>query len=246
MMTQTIRILLTDASPILRAGLRALLAANGDLLVVGEAGDSTEAERLSRELAPRVLLLGPDLAGSAGPELVMRVRRQCPATRVLAIAPCDGPAGARQMLAAGVAGYALQSEAAAMLPAALRAVARGDPWFSPAVLGLIATGSEDPESPPSLSARQRQIACLLTRGWTTKQLAIALHISESTIRFHIDALKAKLGLGCRAELIAWAAQQGLHREPLVPAQNAEGTPENIGPTSLLRPCQKRQVRTCQK
>jgi DNA-binding NarL/FixJ family response regulator len=208
-----IRVLLADDHALLRAGLRTLLAGRGGIVVVAEAGDGREALRLVREQRPDVALVDVAMPGLSGLELAERIADEQPATRVLILSMHKDEAYVRRALHAGVAGYLLKDSDTDELERAIRAVARGDGYFSPAVSALLAGEYRRGGEPPAeaLSPRQREVLRQIALGRSTKAIARALGLSVKTVETHRAGLMRRLHIHDVAGLVRYAL-----REKLVP------------------------------
>jgi DNA-binding NarL/FixJ family response regulator len=206
---EPIRVLLADDHPLIRAGLRAGLAAEPDFALVGEAADGHDALRLCREHRPDVLLLDLQMPGPSAVETVTAVHECCPGVRVLMLTAHSEAVYVRGLVAAGVAGYVLKDEAAELLVDAIRSVARGGTWFSrPVVAKLVQPHVPRATQEPSLTRRERQVLPLLAQGWDNARIASTLYLSEQTVRNYVSRLYAKLGVSSRAQAMAWAQRHG--------------------------------------
>lgn len=143
-----IRILLADDHAVLQAGLEAMLNAEGDMQVIGTAGDGHAAVRQAVLLQPDVILLDINMPGINGLDALEQIRQQAPASRVLILTMHDDAHYLRQAMAAGAAGYVLKQSAGKELLTAIRTVAQGGVYLHPVHARLLAT----PDSPPSASA----------------------------------------------------------------------------------------------
>jgi DNA-binding NarL/FixJ family response regulator len=208
-----IRVVLADDHALVRAGFRALLEQLSDVTVVADAGDGREALRLVGEHRPDVLLTDISMPGLNGLELVGRIRRDYPGVRVLILSMHGSEEYVLQALRSGAAGYLLKDAATTELEVAVKAVARGETYLSPAVsrhvvAGLVHRGS-DGGSRESLTPRQREILRLIAGGKTTKEIARALNISVKTVETHRMQLMERLDIHDIAGLVRYALRIGL-------------------------------------
>ncbi len=207
----TIRVLLADDHPLVRAGLRASLVAD-DVELVGEAADAHEALLLCRALRPDVLLLDLNMPGPSPFEVVADLRQDCPQVGVLVVTAFDDDAYVRGLVGAGVAGYVLKDEAPDMILHAIRSVMEGGSWFSRPVMAKLVHETPTERSRgemPHLTGRERELLGLLTQGLDNPRIAATLHLGEQTVRNYLSQLYDKLDVRSRAEAIVWALRRGL-------------------------------------
>lgn len=212
---ETIRVLLADDHPALRVGLRVLLEQEPTeqtprVIVVGEAGTGEEALAKVEALHPDVAVLDCLLPGMTGAEAAAEIRRRGLPTRILALSAYSDDKYVREMLRAGADGYVLKGEAPEAIAGAVRAVARGEGWFSPAVAAQVAAWARG-EKPlrPGLTERELSVLRLLARGSSNKEIAHALRMTERTTEFHVSNILKKLGVTSHVEAALWAKEHGL-------------------------------------
>jgi DNA-binding NarL/FixJ family response regulator len=208
-MTDPIRLLIVDDHPVVRDGLRAVLATQPDLQVVGEADTGTAALAQVATTRPDVVLMDLQLPGMTGVTAIERIRAAHPEVRVLVLTTYDTDADITAAIEAGATGYLLKDTPRGELFAAIRATARGDSTLSPAVatrvLGRLRGGVE------ALSARELEVLTAVARGQGNKQVARALHISEATVKTHLLHIYAKLGVTDRTAAVTTALTRGVIR-----------------------------------
>lgn len=215
-MTPKIRVLVADDHAVLRAGLRMLLNAQSDMLVIGEAEDGEEAVRQAATLRPDVALIDVSMPGLDGLEAIHRLKSAAPEVRALVLSMYDDEGFLRRALENGAAGYILKRAADTELLAAIRAVARGELYVYPSLTHLLVTsylgrgddGQAGP-SPAGLSERELEVLKLLAAGYTSKEVGSQLALSAKTVDTYKARVMEKLGLQSRAELIRYALRQGL-------------------------------------
>ncbi|MGQ9677601.1 MAG: response regulator [Chloroflexota bacterium] len=207
---ESIRIVLADDHPALRLGLRVLLEQASGIRVVAEAGDGVEALAQIEALQPDVTVLDCQLPGMAGTEVAAEARRRGLSTRILALSAYRDERYVSGMLAAGAMGYILKEEAPTVIAAAVKAVASGDEWFSPAVAAQVAAWRRG-ERPVGIDLTDRELAVLrlVADGKANKEIARALKVTERTVEFHVSNLLSKLGVSSRVEAAVWAKDQRL-------------------------------------
>ena len=209
-----IRVLLADDHTLVRAGIRGLVANLSDVEVVGEAGDGHEALRLAEALHPDVVLLDIGMPGLNGLEVAARLTKIDPMIRTVILSMHMSEEYVLQALRAGAAGYLLKGSAVAELEVAIRAVARGDTYLSPAVSKRVVDdyvnrtgGATDPLQ--ALTPRQREILQLVAEGHTSKDIAGRLGLSYRTIETHRNQLMKRLGINDLTGLVRFAVRVGL-------------------------------------
>ena len=208
-----VRILLADDHNLFRAGVRGLLKSFGGFEIVGEATDGRDAVALAHSEQPHVLLMDVGMPGLNGIEAAERVRAAAPATRVIILSMHTGEEHVMRALKAGAAGYVLKDAQPDELERALRQVARGEPYLSPAVSKYVfqsyANGGASDTALERLTPRQREVLQLIAEGYTTKAIASRLHVSVKTIETHRAQLMGRLGIHDVPGLVRFALRRGL-------------------------------------
>jgi len=209
----TVRVLLADDHPAVRAGIRGALEQAADIVIVGETANGEDALRLTEQLRPDVVLLDCRMPGLEGVEVAETIRARGLPTRVLALSAYADDRYVHGMLRAGAAGYLLKEEALETAVAAVRAVARGETWYSQQVMGkVVAWARGETASPPGaagLTGRELEVLRLLARGWDNTRITRELRISVGTVKNHVTNLYVKLKVRSRAEAVAWAWEHGV-------------------------------------
>lgn len=216
-MSEKIRVMLADDHNIFRSGLKALLATEPDIDVVGEAADGPQALERCVELAPEVLVLDLVMPGPSGLEMLPRIVESCPGCRVLVLTMLPEDQYLIQVLKAGGAGYIPKSAADSELTDAIRAVHQGRAYLRTQDLHLLFSeylrSSEQSaptrDSMDALSSREREVLGLTARGLSSREIGDRLFISPKTVDTYRQRLMEKLGLDRRSDLIAFAISRGL-------------------------------------
>lgn len=211
-----IRVLLADDHTLVRAGIRALLAAMAQVEVVGEASDGEEALRLALHLQPDIVLMDIAMKGMNGLQATARLREQLPRARVIILSMHATGDYLQQALRAGAVGYILKDAATLELQLALAAVVRGDTYLSPAVSAQIVAGflqHDKPADAVALTPRQGEVLRLIAAGLSTKEIAFRLHLSGKTVDSHRAQLMERLGIHDIAGLVRYAIRIGLTDDP---------------------------------
>ncbi len=209
-----IRIVLADDHTLVRAGIRALLEAEGKVEVVGECGDGREALELVLRHRPDVALIDVGMPGLNGLTLARRLTEEAPRTRVLVLSMHGEPSYVRKALEAGVAGYLVKGASVSELPLAIEAVARGETYLSPRISAtvvqqMLREGGSEPDPLESLTARQREILQLVAEGRSSKEIAAALGLSVKTVETHRSRIMDRVGIRDVAGLVRLAIRAGL-------------------------------------
>jgi DNA-binding NarL/FixJ family response regulator len=216
-----IRIVIVDDHPLMREGLRALVASLPDIVVVGEAGDGEAARRETQLTHPDVVVMDLHMPGTNGVEATRAILRAAPATRVLVLTMFEDDESVFAAIRAGASGYLVKGAQQDEIVRAVRSVAGGQAIFGPSVARRIidffaggAPATPVPAVPfPELTAREREVLDLIAAGRTNSAIARQLVISVKTVSNHISAIFAKLQVADRAEAIIRARQAGLGNEP---------------------------------
>lgn len=206
----TLRLVLVDDHPVVRAGLRALIESSDDLQVVGEAGDAAAALAVIAETGPDVVLMDLSLGdGVGGIEATKRVNALPEPPAVLVLTTYDTESDILRALDAGAAGYLLKDVPPHDLFAGIRSVARGEPALAPSVTGVLMRRASSPE--PRMTEREVEVLELLADGLGNRELARALFVSEATVKSHLSHIYTKLAVDTRAGAVAAAIEQRIIR-----------------------------------
>lgn len=204
-------IVVVDDHPIMRRGLTALLNCEPDLEVRGEAASAQSALQVIAQQAPDLVIVDLGLDGSDGLDLVKALRARHPGTRLVVLSMHDESVYAERVLRAGAHGYVSKQQLEDSLLTAVRRALAGEIYMSPALgarlaqryIGVAAAHADSPVA--TLTDRQLTVFRLIGQGQTTRQIALALHLSIKTIEAHREHIKHKLGLESGAALARCAA-----------------------------------------
>jgi two-component system response regulator NreC len=215
-MSETIRVVLADDHSIFRSGLKALLAIEKDIEVVGEAGDAPQALERCLELKPDVLVLDLVMPGQTGLQLLPDLTRQCPECKVIVLTMLPEEQYLLQVLRAGASGYVPKTAADSELIDAIRNVRDGRVYLRSRDVHMLLSesGREDqsarqPDPVDSLSSREREVLAMTAKGHSSREIGDKLYISPKTVDTYRQRIMEKLGLERRSELIAFALVRGL-------------------------------------
>lgn len=188
-----------------------ILAAQSDMEIVGEAGNGREAIAKALELHPDVVVMDVAMPELNGIEATRRLAETSPQTRVLALSMHKDSVYVREILRAGARGYLLKDSVDVDLLAAVRAVAKGDGYLSPAVSDAVLTDYRKHVTDPLdlLSSREREVLQLIAEGKTNKDIAGVLTLSVYTVDAHRGRIMEKLNLHSTGELVRFAVRKGL-------------------------------------
>jgi DNA-binding NarL/FixJ family response regulator len=206
-----LRLVVVDDHPVVREGLRAMLDAEPDLEVVGEAGSGAEAVALAAALRPDVVLMDLRMPGTDGVEATGRITAAGPA-RVLVVTTYDTDADILRAVEAGATGYLLKDTPRRELADAVRAAARGETVLAPPVARKLVSRFRFPavEAP---TRRELEVLAQVARGLSNAEVGRVLHISEATVKTHLVRIFEKLGVGDRTAAVTRAISQGLLPPP---------------------------------
>ena len=214
-MSQLIRILLADDHAVLRAGLKALLDAEEDMHVVGEASTGEEAVDRAKALKPDVVVMDLSMPGMNGLEATRQIAALNQGTKVLVLTMHTEEEYLLPVLEAGGSGYVKKTSADEELAHAIRTVAKGEVFLYPSAARLLLEGfknkREEAENDPlaELSEREREVMALTVQGFSSSEIGEKLFISPKTVDTYRSRIMEKLGLTHRSELIRLAVRTGL-------------------------------------
>lgn len=202
-----IRVLLADDHPVVRQGLRAMLAAEPGIEVVGEAASGPEAVELARTSGPHVVLMDLRMPAGGGVPAISQITSDRPAVRVVVLTTYDTDADILRAVEAGASGYLLKDTPRTELVAAIRAAALGETVLAPAVAGALLRRMRT-SRPETLSAREVAVLAQAARGLTNAEIGRELFISEATVKTHLLRAGAKLGVSGRTAAVTKAIENG--------------------------------------
>jgi len=197
-----ISVLIVDDHPVVRQGLRALLEVQDDMTVAGEAGDGPTAISLAESLRPDIVLLDLKLPGMDGVAVLRPLRAA--GLRVLVLTSATEPSVAAAAVRAGAAGVVYKDIDPAALVRAIRAVHDGNVLLAPEAIGSLVRGSRA----DTLTAREREVLDGIADGRSNREIARLLRVSEKTVKAHVSAVLAKLGVQDRTQAALYAVRHG--------------------------------------
>lgn len=212
-MNDDIRIVIVDDHSIVRNGLRALLDTEADLDVVGEAENGRQAVDRVLQLRPDVTLMDLEMPVMNGIDAIQEISRQWPEARILVLTSFATDDKVFPAVKAGALGYLLKNTAPDELTEAIRRVARGESSLDPLVARkLLEELSHPPKQPGTeepLTDREEQVLKLIAKGYSNKQIASELVISDTTVRSHVSSILGKLHVASRTQAALYALREGL-------------------------------------
>ncbi len=217
-----IRVLVADDHVLFRRGLRAMLEIEGDIEVVGEAGDGLEAVALAEELAPDVVLLDVRMPRSTGIEACQAIRDRVPAAKIVMLTGSDEETDLFEAVRAGANGYVLKDVTGDQVALGIRAVHSGDSLISPSMASKLLAefavmrrrdNGEANTAVPKLTEREVEVLGLVARGMGNREIGKELFISENTVKNHVRNILEKLQLHSRMEAVMYAVRQNLIEPP---------------------------------
>lgn len=211
MQNKKIRILLADDHAILRKGVRMLIDSEPGLEVVGEAKTGREAIEEARNLKPDIVLMDVSMPELNGIEGTRRICEELSQTKVIGLSMHRDSVYVREILRAGARGYLLKDSEDDDLIRAIRAVARGEAFLSPAVSDAVLSDYRKHVSNPVdlLTSREREVLTMIAEGKTNKEIANALNLSVYTIESHRGSVMEKLNLHNTGDIVRFALRNGL-------------------------------------
>ena len=210
-----IGVLLADDHAVVRQGLRALLEAEGDIVVVGEAENGRKAVSHAKKILPDVVVMDVAMPGMNGVEATRQIVRNIPSAKVLVLTSYGDEGYVAQLLEAGATGYLVKQTAAADLLKAIREVHHGNAFFSPSIAKLlqqqereVRAGGSPAVGPHRLTSREAEVLQLVAEGLANKQIAVELSISIKTVEKHRQQAMNKLNIHDVAGLTRYAIAKG--------------------------------------
>ena len=208
------KVIIADDHPVVRQGLRQMLAVESDLTVVGEARNGQEVVDLSRRVPWEVAVLDYNMPGKNGLELIKELRQRYPGRAVLILSMYPEDRYAVRALKAGASGYLVKDSAPLELRMAIDAIMRGEHYVSSRVSGHLVAGLADGHKGATstldgLTPRQREILQMVAEGKSTKEIAFSLEVSVKTVETHRTALMDRLAIHDVAGLVVFAIKSGL-------------------------------------
>ena len=206
-----IRVYLLDDHEIVRRGIRDLLEAEGDIVVVGESGLAQEAARRIPALRPDVAILDGRLPDGSGIDVCREVRSRSPEIAALILTSFDDDDALFSAIMAGAAGYLLKQVGGNALVDAVRRVAAGqsllDPGVTAKVLERLRSGPREDPALAQLTTQERRILDLVGEGMTNRQIAETVHLAEKTVKNYVSSMLTKLGLQSRTQAAIFSTKQ---------------------------------------
>lgn len=206
----TLPVFLLDDHDIVRKGVRALLEAEDDITIVGEASTVADARRLVPVLNPRVVVLDTQLPDGSGIDLVRDLRALSPDARSLVLTSDDTEESIVAAMHAGAVGYVLKQVEATSLLSAVRTIASGhsliDPVLARRMITWMEQSTEGPQELSGLTDQQLRILALLAEGLTNKEIGNRLYLAEKTVKNHVTRILAKLGVQRRTQAALLASR----------------------------------------
>jgi DNA-binding NarL/FixJ family response regulator len=205
-------VLIADDHPVVRAGLRGMLAAEPGISVVAEAASGQEAIAMARRHKPDVVLMDLRMPDGDGVEATAGILAAEPATRVVVLTTYETDGDIVRAVEAGATGYLLKDVPPGDLVSAIRAAALGETVLGPSVAGRLVSHLRRPAAEP-LSAREAEVLARVARGLTNAEIGRALHISEATVKTHLMRAFGKLGVSGRTAAVTTAIELGMLPAP---------------------------------
>jgi NarL family two-component system response regulator LiaR len=214
-----IRVLLVDDHPLFRAGVRHRLSEHDpDLLVVGEAGSSLQAQEMVALSSPDVVLMDIAMGDENGIEATRSIKRMAPEVAVIILSLYDDVQYIEAAIEAGAAGYFLKTVQGPDLAAAIRSAHNGDTVMSPEIASQVfrrllprLSGADQPAPAQRLSERESEVLAFVARGAANREIARSMRLSVRTVEAHLRSIFAKLSVASRTEAVVFAVKAGLLR-----------------------------------
>ncbi|MBW4542080.1 MAG: response regulator transcription factor [Myxacorys chilensis ATA2-1-KO14] len=200
-----VRILIVDDHAIVRQGLAAMIENEPDMTVVGQAGNGQEAIDQYRQLQPDITLMDLRMPHMSGVDATIAICAEFAHARIIVLTTYDGDEDIYRGLRAGAKGYLLKDAEPKALLNAIHIVHSGQPYIPSEVAAKLVQRMNNPE----LSDREREVIHLMVDGLSNHDIGVALNITESTVKFHINRILSKLGVSDRTQAVVTALKRGL-------------------------------------
>ena len=209
-MTGSIRVLIADDHPVVRAGLRDMLSAQRDFDVIAEAVNGAEAVTLTNRFLPHVVLMDLRMPEMDGVSAIAQIKAEHQDVNILVLTTYDSDSDILPAVEVGATGYLLKDAAREELFQAIRAAAQGRPMLTPSVAARLMERMRSP-TVEALTSREIEVLELVARGAHNKQVASQLYISEATVKSHLIRIYGKLGVEDRTSAVTKALEHGILR-----------------------------------
>lgn len=208
-----VRLVIADDHEVVRAGLKALLAAAPDVELIGEAADGKEAVRQARRFHPNVLLLDVRMPGADGLAVLAQLQSELPHVAVVMFSSYDNPTYIARAMALGAAGYLLKNSSGEQIVASIRRAAGGEHLWSTEgkrqISAALSAGRAAAEIDAPLTKREAEVLRQMALGLSNKEIAQALDISYETVKEHVQHILRKLAVADRTQAAVWAVRMGM-------------------------------------
>jgi DNA-binding NarL/FixJ family response regulator len=212
-MNLPIRLVLADSQTVVREGVRAMLASETDIRIVGEAANLIDVLGLVARLQPHLLVIDPWSVVGNGVDGIHQLRQRWPTCQVLVLTNCDQDAVVRSAIRAGAVGYWLKDLLKGDLIRAIYAAAQGEATLHPVAQRVLIRQSLTPGLlRPSLTAREYDVIALITQGKSNKEIAATLHLTEGTVKGYLSKIFDKLQVADRTQAALYAVKHRLELE----------------------------------
>ncbi len=209
-MSDVVRVLIADDHPVVRSGIRGMLASDPGLEVIGEAADGPEAVALTLRERPDVVLMDLRMPELDGASATAEIRARRPETQILVLTTYDTDADIVRAIEAGAIGYLLKDVPHEEISKAVRAAARGEPVLAPAVAARLMARSRGPAG-DELTMREIDVLQLAAKGLSNSEIARELFVSATTVKAHLTHIYRKLGVGDRTAAVTTALERRIIR-----------------------------------